>query len=382
MNSNEISWNIEDNESNIDYINRIVDYKRNKYTSKSWVDIAELINTNTGLTYNESTYRKWKIKDYSKVNVVNPNQLITDVSNSINSLKRKISREETLKQIAFDVSQNISRQFLLAPVNNKLVDKQENAACLLLSDWHYGMKIDNSLNTYNCEIAKQRVQRLQDNVITYLNLHKDITELYILNLGDLVSGRIHTTIRIDNQIDAVTQVIEISEILAEFIANIANYTDVHIKYYDTLDNHSRLEPNKENSVELESLQRITHWHLQHRLSKFINIDILDNNFSDDIITTTILGHPVAAVHGDKDKQATIVANLSMITRNIYDLVCAAHLHHFSADEQNQCIVISNGCLMGTDNYSQKLRLSSIPSQTLVVITKNNSCKEIIRFELN
>ena len=57
-----------------------------------------------------------------------------------------------------------------------------------------------------------------------------------------------------------------------------------------------------------------------------------NNFSDDIITTTILGHPVAAVHGDKDKQATIVANLSMITRNIYDLVCAAHLHHFSADE--------------------------------------------------
>ena len=95
MNSNDISWNIEDNESNIDYINRIVDYKRNKYTSKSWIAIAELINTNTGLTYNESTYRKWKIKDYSKVNVVNPNQLITDVSNSINSLKRKISREET-----------------------------------------------------------------------------------------------------------------------------------------------------------------------------------------------------------------------------------------------------------------------------------------------
>ena len=90
-------------------------------------------------------------------------------------------------------------------------------------------------------------------MITYLNLHEDITELYILNLGDLVSGRIHTTIRIDNQIDAVTQVIEVSEILAEFIANIANYTDVHIKYYDTLDNHSRLEPNKENSVELESL---------------------------------------------------------------------------------------------------------------------------------
>lgn len=65
---------------------------------------------------------------------------------------------------------------------------------------------------------------------------------------------------------------------------------MHIKYYDTLDNHSRLEPNKENSVELESLQRIIHWHLQHRLSKFVNIDILDNNFSDDIITTNILNH--------------------------------------------------------------------------------------------
>ena len=73
MNNNEISWNIEDNESNIDYINRIVDYKRNRYTNKSWTSIAELINFNTGLTYNESTYRRWKIKDYSKVNVVNSN---------------------------------------------------------------------------------------------------------------------------------------------------------------------------------------------------------------------------------------------------------------------------------------------------------------------
>ena len=95
MNNHQVIWDIQDNESNIDYINRVVDYKRNKYTSKSWVAIAELINTNTGLTYDESTYRRWKIKDYSKVNVVNPNQFITDVSTSINSLKRKISREET-----------------------------------------------------------------------------------------------------------------------------------------------------------------------------------------------------------------------------------------------------------------------------------------------
>lgn len=382
MNNHQVIWDIQDNESNIDYINRIVDYKRNKYTDKSWVAIAELINTNTGLTYDESTYRKWKVKDYSNINVVNSNQLIADVFNSINSLKRKISREEVLKQIAFNVSQNISRQFLLIPVHDKLVDNYGNAACLLLSDWHYGIKINNSLNTYNCEIAKQRIQQLQDSVITYLNLHKDITQLYVLNLGDLVSGRIHTTIRIDNQIDAVTQVIEVSEILAEFIANIVNCSEVKITYYDTLDNHSRLEPNKENSVDLESLQRIIHWHLQHRLENFKNVEILDNNFSDDIITANILGHPVAAVHGDKDKQSNIVANLSMITRDIYDLVFTAHSHHFSADEQNQCIVVSNSCLMGTDNYSQKLRLSSVPAQTLIVITESNPCKEIVRFELN
>ena len=70
MNNHQVIWDIQDNESNIDYINRVVDYKRNKYTSKSWMAIAELINTNTGLTYDESTYRRWKIKDYSTADLI------------------------------------------------------------------------------------------------------------------------------------------------------------------------------------------------------------------------------------------------------------------------------------------------------------------------
>lgn len=59
----------------------------------------------------------------------------------------------------------------------------------------------------------------------------------------------------------------------------------------------------------------------------------------------------------------------------------AHEHHFQADEKNRCIAIGNGTLMGTDTYAQKLRLSSTPSQNLIIVTEGNVTECIYRITL-
>ena len=95
-----------------------------------------------------------------------------------------------------------------------------------------------------------------------------------------------------------------------------------------------------------------------------------------------MNHNIAAAHGDKDKQNSVIEKLTLFTRNPYDLVCTAHLHHFSMDEKDQCRLISNGSLMGTDAYARSLRLHSKPSQTLIIATPENVCDIIHIIELD
>ena len=68
------------------------------------------------------------------------------------------TNEETLKEIAIQYATELrDSKPLLKTESLDFVKDSDNCGILLISDWHYGMKIDNSLNTYNCEIAKQRV---------------------------------------------------------------------------------------------------------------------------------------------------------------------------------------------------------------------------------
>ena len=48
------------------------------------------------------------------------------------------------------------------------------------------------------------------------------------------------------------------------------------RYYDCDDNHSRVEPNKKESIALETLTRITHWYLVSRFENRPDVTIHNN----------------------------------------------------------------------------------------------------------
>lgn len=180
---------------------------------------------------------------------------LADERTQTNANLRRIAREEVIKEIAHDFASQMEGKLKFNLIKNKVnLYNEGKTAILCLSDIHYGLEVDSAFNKYNTKIAEERIDKLLAKTIEYI-LKEGIVKLVVVNLGDLIAGRIHTTIRLNSRIDVITQTMEISEILAQFLYMLSTYT--HVCYTSTSDNHSRIEPIKAESLELESLIRIT-----------------------------------------------------------------------------------------------------------------------------
>ena len=398
MNLNEDKCYLKSEDEDLEtYIDRLsTDKDQYGYT---WQDIADIVEEETGFLRSSSWYRKRRKKSISE-RVVEPeinlrvekkeNPLyalqkervkLSDERRQISAEIRRLAREDTLKEIAHDFAEQMSRSFEFNPMTISQPLVSTKSAILCISDWHYGIEIQNAWNVYNPTIAQQRVQKLYSEVVRRC-LAENVTQLYVCNLGDMISGRIHLPLRLNTRLDVISQEMEVCEILARFLADLAKY--FKIDYYECLDNHSRLEPRKPDSLELENLSRLSGWYLKERLAQNPNylIRIMPNSLADDIITFECEGFKVAGVHGHKDSPATIVSNLTSFTHNQYQLVLCAHRHRFGAHEDYSTVVLENGSLMGVDEYAVSLRLCSHPSQTLIIVSPDNLTDSIIRIALD
>ena len=399
---NRFNFNKLETESDAEFIYRLCSVKND--LGLSWPEVAEIANEELNYNYSESYYRKGFKKDTftptiaeaSSVtcNAAKDDEIVdklfelrkerikaADERSQMMAAARKLAREETLLEIANSVAETLKDKPVL-PNYQYLVNTGDKKAILQISDWHYGIEINNPWNTYNPEIAKDRIIKLRDRVIDHIRDYK-ITDLYITNLGDLISGRIHETIRIQNRIDVISQCLEVAEILVELIANLSQYANIY--YISTSDNHSRVEPKKELSLDLESLTRVIEPLLKARIeviqakqNKCNNVKFIDSPYGPDIATFNIENYKIGAVHGHKDSPKLVVNNVSLMTRANYDLILSAHLHHFSCDEQFNTVVVSNGSLMGVDDYAENLRVMSKPSQNLIILSNHSVVESIHR----
>ena len=378
-------------ETDSQFLNRLVSSKKDY--KLTWKDIQNIANSELNLNYSESWYRK-NIKlltDVSSENSEEDNSNdalrkvmmkraeLADLVASNSAYIRKLSREQTIKDIAHDYAQTMAKAkplLQLKPCSNEYSGKE---GILLISDWHYGLVCDNAWNKFDPIICKARVSKLLSETINLIEQHR-IEKLTVLDLSDLIAGRIHTQIRIESRFDVITQTMDVAEILAEFLQELSIHCP--IDFYSSLDNHSRLEPNKKESMDLESLTRIIPWYLIERMSLNGRINVCGNEFGEDIITCNVLGHDIIAVHGDKDSPLNALEKLSLFTRKQYSMVCMAHRHHMFLEEQFESMVVSNGCLVGVDTHSHNMRLRSKPSQTFIVVTKNNVTHSINRIILD
>ena len=155
------------NESESEYKKRIYLY-RDIY-GLTWEDIADIINSELNSNYSADKYRKESYKvldsDHSQVLKVDDKLLeykkekikLNDQRTQITALTRLAAREEAFKDIAIEVANNISKEKILDIPKRINIKNEEKKAILCIGDWHYGLEVDLFYNTYNTEIAVERI---------------------------------------------------------------------------------------------------------------------------------------------------------------------------------------------------------------------------------
>jgi hypothetical protein len=287
---------------------------------------------------------------------------LRDERNLINTQIRNLARQESLSDILEEKMKELNMQpRMINDEYKSRVTSNRDMVCLI-SDIHYGIKTTNALSPYDSDICKQKMNYLINKTIAF-SLENDVDKLYLMILGDEISGLIHNTTRLEQREDVISQVIEVSELLYESIVKLANNLPFVVVGL-AQGNHSRVMADKKDSLEQENFTRLIKEFLKLRLANISNVLLLENKFDESIIELNIRGYNVIGLHGQNDRLNNLSRLIEMFDKKI-DYICLGHYHQSKEFENNKTDVIVNGCFSG-DDYSKRLRLYNKPIQKLLL----------------
>lgn len=373
------------NETESQYIWRLGQAKENGLLDMTWTELAALINKafreDETLYRSESAYRK----QYANAKKFNSDVFVK--TNRNDELDEQI-RELERKKIQFRDERNAwqKQNYIDARVENKLDLLEEtlsqlgrtnfeiyekvnvtsdNDMLIILSDFHIGQCFNSVWGEYNSDIAKDRLNKLLDEVIAIRTLHNS-EKCYAVLCGDMISGSIHHAIQVTNRENVIEQIKIATELISSFCYELSkHFSNVFIS--SVVGNHTRIQK-KEEALHDERLDDIITWGVGLSLQHIDNIHMMKRNLDVGIADLDIRGKFYTVVHGDYDafsKSGTF--NLcSMLGYFPYALVMG-HMHTCAVDEANGVKMIRGGSLAGSgDSYTVEKRLSGKPSQMVCI----------------
>ena len=278
--------------------------------------------------------------------------------NDIKSAMKREARPEARWEVAMDMLYSSISE--LPPIKMKFAtdDKGSNEASVLISDVHIGKGVDTPHNTYNLEIAKERLEKLATQVIHFAKLHQ-VGTLNIDFLGDLIENNIHISARVEQVCDLMEQVAYASEYLSQFVSMLAPHFN-GIRLHSVAGNHDRNAPNYKESRECENFVRIIDTMIELRTGLKFERSNVDTEIE---VYTLKNGHTVALQHGHNVKNVdNLVKDTSFYLDMNIDFCHIGHFHNFKAVKGTVC----NGSVCGSDKYANKLRFNDKASQVLAV----------------
>lgn len=280
--------------------------------------------------------------------------------------KRKTLRDEArVEELrdSFRYANSLSKEVLFNKYETKHNGLTE--AVLMLSDFHAGLDIKNYWGTYNKDVFIDRIKQIAHKVMRRAELD-NIGTLYVASLGDLISGAIHGTTRLAEEMDVLEQVYFVSKVMKSMLRELSEF-GINIKYLSVVGNHDRLNKNFKEHIEKESFNKLVDWYIQDAIEDgLLDIEYIHNEIDDGIGMIEINNQWCAFVHGHRDSVSSVVMNMIKATEIIPKYVFMGHYHSKITDEQQIATVFVNGCLDGVDEYAKDKRYFSKPSQTLVI----------------
>lgn len=301
--------------------------------------------------------------DAKKIELQKERQKFFDQRLAFNKLIRERSRQEELNEILVEAVKSGNLPQLQYERSEIL--PSDNDLLVSLNDIHYGANIQNYWNTYNSDICREMMCRYLDRIISIAATHRSENCIVWCN-GDEISGNIHQSIAVTNKENVIEQVKGVSELIAEFLAELSRYFR-QVIFVSVAGNHSRIDPNKDRALVSERLDDLVEWYLGARLQNFDNIIIGGGEKIDGTMyLIDVRGKTYCGVHGDFDGSASKVQALQTMTRKPLYAVLSGHLHHCKIDDVQGIRTIMAGSFLGMDDYCVQKRIYGRPEQMVCV----------------
>ena len=248
----------------------------------------------------------------------------------------------------------------------------EKALIVCLSDLHIGECFSNAFGQYDTDIAGQRLDTYFKKVREIAIIH-NTHKIYLVSLGDQISGNIHKSIQITNRENVIEQMKIAINLIADFSRKLCETFD-EVDYISVTGNHTRLDK-KEDALNDERLDDMISWVVCQLMSGYANFRQIANNsgWGTTISQFDVGSLKCVAVHGDMDKN-----NHNSLHKLIDclgykpDIILKGHMHTPSYSEVSGTTIIQSGCLSGTgDEYTVGNRLIGSASQTAVLVSGND-----------
>lgn len=373
-------------ESNFEYHRRIIEGKLGDKTLSDY-DYSELSTYAYGKEYSTDVARRMfygskrtldclseerieKVCDSEIVSKIDEKmielrkerQKFYDQRNAFNKVIRDRSRQEELNEILV----NAVHSGNLPQLNYMPMITEPTGKDLLVSlnDIHYGIDIHNAWNTYNPDICRDMMVKYLHRILEIAETHQS-DDCIVYNCGDSISGKIHPTIQISNKENVIEQVKGVSELIAEFLAELSSHFR-SVRYYSVSGNHSRLDT-KENSPYDERLDDLIEWYLKARLQEFENICIdSDSRIDPTMFLMDIRGKTYCGVHGDYDGTPDKVAALKTMAQKPLYAILSGHKHHNMCNVVQGVKTVMSGGFLGIDDFCIQKRIFGQPEQMVCV----------------
>lgn len=266
------------------------------------------------------------------------------------------------------------------------ISHNDRYAVLVIADMHYGADftlygINNEIiNSYNPDIFEQRMNLLLSETIDYLK-KENINHIKVFNLGDSLDGFLRNSQIWSLRYGVVESAIRFGTYMGNWLNQLSHH--VSTEYYQTNGNHG----------ELRLLDGIKGGHVNDNIEfvtgaliKLINKDNLNFDYIENksgYIFTEVAGYKLLGIHGEvKDADAALKEYRDIYNEDINYLLCG-HKHH--SDFKNTGIrrgYIGVGSIIGSDEYSYKLRKSADATASCVIFEEGKGKTDEHTFVLN
>lgn len=366
------------------YLYRLGEYKSSGLLDMTWDDIAAKINDQCGVERSTDGYRKEyaiakryasqvfgggehkENDDVMKAEVLKRQAQTRNLET--NKWLREYSRDELIMESIVDAIHNLEPLNVPTPI---VAPHGSRVGMLCMGDAHFGTEFTiyglngEVLNEYNEDVFQRRMWKLFDETVRIVN-ENGLSDLYVCDLGDFADGVLRVSQLMKLQYGIVESTVRYAEFISTWLERLTDVVRVHFGMVNGNHTELRMLGQPKSTFKNENMGIVVKAFIKERLKDNPNF-VFDENKTG-YIYEQIFGYNILCIHGDEVQNATAVKDLANTYGVRINYLIAGHKHHSRSEEMGVDVEsIGIPSIIGIDNYSMSLNLTSNPGAALLLL---------------